>query len=340
MSNNISFSGKALIGISKIFKKTTDLIDPSNKRLDLINLIINNVPGPFLINRKCEPFSIVPEYNPIDGDLIKGEITYKSDNDINNSETIIFYIHGGAFLLSNYKMSRFLTSNLCKHAEAVICSFDYRFGHQYPFPYSLMDTIQIYKWFINEYNIDQKKIVIMGDSAGGNLAVSLMATIILEKMGFNITEILNNQNICELIPDDVIISKQTKGLVLLSPWLDLTQSNETYKENSDKDTLLPASWIPYASKTYLGESLNDPHFLASPFKLERKILNHFPPTIIHVCENEMLLDDARKFADNIPNEVVLKIYPPLPHVFHLAGRYVEESKQAILEIADFIKKLN
>ncbi|AYV76181.1 MAG: hypothetical protein Terrestrivirus5_3 [Terrestrivirus sp.] len=340
---SISLRGKMLIGASTVFKKVTSNIDPSNKRLDVINNIMNIIPGPFLLNRVVEPFKLTPLYDYKNDLQITGDVVYKNNQSVKDADSIIFYIHGGAFLLSDHKRARFMTSNLCKHSESPIVSFDYRFGHNYPFPYALMDTIQVYKWFINKYDVDQKKIVVMGDSAGGNLSVALITLICLENLGHDTMKVLITKSISELlvtIYHDPDMTNRPKGLVLISPWLDLTQNNESYSTNANKDTLLPPEWIPYAAKTYLGQDLLDPHFLASPHNLPSDLLKYFPPTLIHVCENEMLLDDSKNFADNMPNDVSLKIFPPLPHVFHLAGRYVPESREAIIEIAEFIKKLN
>jgi monoterpene epsilon-lactone hydrolase len=277
---------------------------------------------------------LIPEYNETD-ELIVGEIICKDINKLKESKNIIFHIHGGAFVILDYKLYRIFTAELSKQSDSPLIIFDYRKGRKHPFPYALYDTLQVYKWFINKYDLDASRITILGDSAGGNLVVSLMTILMFEQKGLNLDLLLKSNDIPDVILDDV---RSVKGLILLSPWLDMKQKNESYFKNSESEQFLPPNWIPFAAKSYLDLMYDDPHYLASPDKIEEKIIKRFPKTLIHVSNNEMLLDDSVNFAKN-GDHITLKIHDGLPHVFHVAGEFMKESKDGIKELADFIEKL-
>ena len=151
----------------------------------------------------------------------------------------------------------------------------------------------------------------MGDSAGGNLAASLVL-LIRERE-----------------------KRMPVNVVLMSPWLDLSPESESVKKNRDQDSLFDKSDLLHYSAMYLGGEDAD-NQLASPL---RGNLTGFPPTLIQVAQNELLYFDSEQFAEKLTAagvEVTCATYPMLFHSWQLFPHLVPEAKQALDQVGEFI----
>eukprot|EP01068_Selenidium_serpulae_P002726 Selendium_serpulae@DN2643_c0_g1_i2.p2 len=110
---------------------------------------------------------------------------------------------------------------------AEIFAPNYRKAPETVWPGNLNDCLDAYRYLVESRNLDSGRIVLMGDSAGGNLALS--------------TCIKSAQ--LDLPPP--------AGLALISPWLDLTASGPSYKENAKRDPILNPSNCERTSWLYL-----------------------------------------------------------------------------------------
>ena len=138
---------------------------------------------------------------------------------------------------------------------------------------------------LTEHKLKPNQIVLLGDSAGGNLCVALLGLLSLQQMGFGLKQILDSDDVNELLQSkfnpfstdpELQINSLPTGCALISPWLDLTQSTQSYKTNAEKDLFLPPEYVSFASENYIG-SKSPPHFLASPHQLPLEVLQSFPP---------------------------------------------------------------
>lgn len=110
-------------------------------------------------------------------------------------------------------------------------------------------------------------LILSGDSAGGGLAAGLTALSVAQGW-------------------------RPAGLVLLSPWLDLTGESPCYQANAASDPLFSLEAAQLAAELYLqGLSPRDP--LASPIFAE---VAGFPPTFVSIGSGEVLADDGRRFV--------------------------------------------
>ncbi|CAG8444078.1 7322_t:CDS:2 [Scutellospora calospora] len=145
-----------------------------------------------------------PKWKDTNGQELTGE--WVCLNDIPNKHPIILLLHGGYYCMGGTKMIRSLAIEIAKICKAKVFGVDYRLAPQYQFPAALCDVIAAYLYLINpEENagfdpIDPKRIVIMGESAGGGLAMAM--TLFLRDAGLPLP--------C--------------GIVGWSPWVDLTHS--------------------------------------------------------------------------------------------------------------------
>lgn len=90
----------------------------------------------------------------------------------------IVYYHGGAYYMGSPDTHNALTSALARLAKVVVISVDYRLAPEHPFPAGLEDCYKVTKYILEngnkaQLNIDQNRVAIAGDSAGGNFAAVL-----------------------------------------------------------------------------------------------------------------------------------------------------------------------
>lgn len=226
------------------------------------------------------------------------------------TDKIILYAHGGGFFFPLEKFEIVFAAHVAEATQTSVCIPHYRLAPEYPFPAGLDDVFSVYKALLkDQYN--PKKIVILGDSAGGNLALSLMLKI--KQAGL----------------------PQPGAAILLSPFLDLNMDSETWRTKADVDPAIPIDKNKSFYFTYLrGESPNNP--FASPILGDFKGL---PPIMIQVGGREVLLNDSLELAKRAKTagvDVTLDVNEDMFHVYPLYT-FLDEAKVALGKIALFIK---
>ncbi len=103
-------------------------------------------------------------------------------SDFKNCETIMIHMHGGGFIALSSRMMQTMTRRWANQLKIPIFSIDYRKPPNDPFPAAPNDCLAVYKFIVEKIhkymNIKPKNIYLAGDSAGGNLACSLMGSIL------------------------------------------------------------------------------------------------------------------------------------------------------------------
>ena len=246
---------------------------------------------------------------PVASGALKGEWIFDAEQDLNRT---ILYLHGGGFVMGSVRSHRGVGSRIARSAAAKMLLIDYRLAPENRFPAALEDTVTAYEWLLNQ-GYDPRKIVIAGDSAGGNLALS--ALVALRDKG-------------KPLP---------AATVLISPWLDMEASGQSMIENALNDHLVRRDRLIEKASAYLGD-INPAHPLASPIRAD---LRGLPPLMIHVGSVEALLDDSKKLEKKAREdgvEVNLQVWAKMIHVWHFFAPVLPEGRQAIRIIGQFIKK--
>jgi monoterpene epsilon-lactone hydrolase len=222
---------------------------------------------------------------------------------------VIFYCHGGAYMMGSPKVYRGLAARLALQTQCEVAAIDYRLAPEHKYPAAPNDAIVAYEALLAR--TDPASIVIAGDSAGGNLALV------------------------------TLLRARSRGLplpaaaVLLSPWTDLTGSGASMQGNRKRDPMLPAHRVGDAAGLYGGTAnLLDPD--VSPLFGD---FSGLPPTAIHVGSTEILLDDSQRLAERAAEhgvDVKLTIWDRMPHVFPMFSDILPEGRRAIDDIATFI----
>lgn len=176
----------------------------------------------------------------------------------------VLHFHGGGFRMGCPESIGPYASRLAQRCGVEVLCPAYRLAPVHPFPAGLTDAARLAD--VVRQAEDHLPVVLSGDSAGGGLAASLAALCTTAGVGFN-------------------------GLVLHSPWLDLTLTSPSYDENAGSDPLFSLASASEASRLYLqGHDPHDP--LVSPLFAE---VSGFPATLVTVGTGEVLLEDSRRF---------------------------------------------
>lgn len=221
---------------------------------------------------------------------IHGEWTYV--NRAHMKKYVILYCHGGGYSTGSSLYARTLTSKLAASTSMDVLSFDYRLAPEQPYPAATEDAMQVWNYLML-LGYGARDIIVAGDSAGGNLALSL--TLKLKEEG-------------RLLP---------RGLVLMSPWTDLTSSGKSHVSKAAIDPVLNASYLDEMIHNYAdGQELTNP--LISPLFGNYE---GFPPTYIQVGSNEILLDDSVMLYKKLLKanvSVKLDMFKGMWHVFQMS----------------------
>ncbi|MGH8135572.1 MAG: alpha/beta hydrolase [Steroidobacteraceae bacterium] len=221
--------------------------------------------------------------------------------------SVVLYLHGGAFVAEAREIHDPLLAAIGRAGAARGLMVDYRLAPEHPFPAALEDCYAAWNFLLSS-GIDPGRIVIAGDSAGGNLAVVTAMRARDEGM------------------------PQAAGLVLLSAVLDWTFSGDSIQRNDGLDPLFRGSTVnclePYYGK---GVDPRDPRL--SPLFGN---LADLPPALLMVGSTELLLDDSVRYAMRAPGSA-LRIWHDMPHVFP-AMRGLAAGDRAIREIGEFIRE--
>lgn len=101
-------------------------------------------------------------------------------------DTIMIHMHGGGFIALSSRMMQSMTRRWANELKIPIFSIDYRKPPEHPFPAATNDCLTVYKFLLKKISyymdIEPKNIYLAGDSAGGNLACSLMGKILINKL--------------------------------------------------------------------------------------------------------------------------------------------------------------
>lgn len=225
---------------------------------------------------------------------------------------VLFYIHGGAYLVGSASGYRGLSGNLASAAGAAMCSIDYRLAEEHPYPAAYDDAFNAYVALIDS-GIAGSNIILAGDSAGGGLVISLLMRLRDEH---------------KPLP---------ACAVTLSAWGDLALDGPTYTSNRDADISLSPEGLRSAAARYLGAaSAHDPS--VSP------VFGSFEglcPLYLTAGSDEIVLSDSTRIAELAARshvDVTLRVLPHLPHDWPLFAFALSEGRDTIEEIGTFIAR--
>jgi len=227
------------------------------------------------------------------------------------TETSIMYLHGGAYIAGSAEAHRHLAGHIAHRTGAATFLPDYRLAPEHPFPAALDDAWSAWQGLIGA----NKRVALVGDSAGGGLALSL-----LQKMSH-----LDN-----------MIGTRPCAVAVMSPWTDLALTGESLHTLADVDILITAQVLQIAAAMYTkAEDSRNP--LLSPLYGD---LSSLPPLRIDVGADEILLDDTLRYAARAEAQgstLEVAVWSGMPHVFPSNIGRLQAAGQALDAIARFLR---
>ena len=224
----------------------------------------------------------------------------------------LLYVHGGAWCIGSPRTHRGLAGDLTARAGVRGIVIDYRLAPEHPFPAGLDDCVTAYRWLLAR-RVDPGRIVVVGDSAGGNLAAALLVRLRDEGVP---------------LPG---------GAVLLSPATDLTMTGASLVTNRACDPFFSdVEMEPFVDAYLAGHDPADPY--ASPLGAD---LRGLPPLLVHVGDHEVLEADAVRFAERaaaVGVDARLVVWPGMMHVFQTFSPFLPEAIEAHEAIAAFSRE--
>ncbi len=240
-----------------------------------------------------------------------------SNND-NNDQPLIIFFHGGGFVMGDLDSHDLLCRHLTKKSECKLIAVDYSLAPEHKFPCSLEDSINAVKYvFENSKQIkfDKNKVVVCGDSAGGNLAL--------------IISILSKE---QKLP-------KIRGQILFYPWIDFTMSRPSMSIKLD-GLIVKKSTLDYFADHYLNYNDDVTNWNISP--LLYSDFHEMPTTYIYGAGLDPLVDEGyalMKRLKSFKNEVHYKVYEGQMHAFISNIVSLPTSIMCINEACDAIKQM-
>jgi len=239
---------------------------------------------------------------------------------------LVIHVHGGGFISMSADSHESYTRQWAKQLKKPIFSINYRLAPADPFPAALDDCWQAYNWIIDNaeatFGIRPSKVILAGDSAGGNLIMGVTMRAI--KWGFR-------------VPD---------GLMLAYPALNL--SDRAFTPSillSLDDQIIPYSMLKLCFNAYTPKEANpEENPYLSPIIAPDHILRRFPPIRMMSGTKDPLHDDCWRLLYRLrvlEKEARMIVYKGMSHGFlnYDVPEGMKEAKICIEDAAKFIKEL-
>ncbi|MEV8638482.1 alpha/beta hydrolase [Streptosporangium sp. NPDC051023] len=215
---------------------------------------------------------------------------------------ITVYVHGGGFEYANPPMERIMGYRLSQATGRPVMAVDYPLAPAHRYPVALQAVVAAYRSLLAQ-NVPASRIILAGESAGATLVLS--ALLVLKQDG-------------DPLP---------AGALVVSPQTDLTLSSPSIDANDGQDVVNRAV-LDHVRTQYLDGARPD----EGPQSPLHGDLRGLPPLLVVAGSREVLLDDARRFAEaasTAGGSVDLDIYQGMPHAFHASVLAADPSPTAL-----------
>ena len=221
---------------------------------------------------------------------------------------VMLYLHGGGYILGSASTHKALVAQLSQLTGLRAFVPDYRLAPEHPFPAAFDDALAA--WCrLTALGYRPRDIVLGGDSAGGGLALALLAEL------------------CQMgTPPGAVFG--------FSPWTDLTLTGASLVENAATDAFFPAERVAelrdmVTAGTDAGDARLSPLFASFP---------GCPPVLLQYSASEILRDDSVRMAERLRSfgaHVSEQGEADAPHVWHLFDRLLPEARASLQKVAEF-----
>ena len=276
----------------------------------LAHLPVETRRAQFEAQRALIPLPADVQVEAITAGSVAAEWVSTSESD---EHQVVLYIHGGGFVWGSCASCRVVAATFSRVAQARVLVLDYRLAPEHPFPAAPQDCLAAYQWLLDS-GVSPEHLMVVGDSAGGGLVLALLVQLAQAAL------------------------PQPAGAVLISPWLDLTLSGDSYTRNAQADFMESRDLLLEMLQHYLGAY--DPRSpLVSPLFAD---VSGLPPLLVYAGSDELLVDDAIRLAERlrqVGGSIEFQIAEGFWHTWPItaAMRPFPEGTQALEHIGAFVR---
>jgi epsilon-lactone hydrolase len=292
--------------------------DMAESEIDAIRKLLTSKPRPVGWAERRERLDEVGSVWPVADDIkceavdcdgVPGEWSIAPGSD---TSRVLLFFHGGGYCSGSIKSHRRMVTEAGRAMRIRTLAIDYRRAPEHPFPAQYEDALTAWR-FLRRRGFAAGHIVVGGDSAGGNLSLSL----------------INRMRAA---------SEPLPGCAwLVSPWTDLTMSGDTLATKDAVDPLIHKAYLEELADAYAPPPIDRRDPLISPLFGD---LRGFPPMLIQVGSAETLIADATRLAEaaGIADVFVrLEIWPHMIHAWPVWNAALEDGRRALAAAGEFVR---
>jgi acetyl esterase len=231
----------------------------------------------------------------------------------------ILFLHGGGWTVGTFETYEPLCRQIANATGNIVIWVRYRLAPEHPFPAAYDDARKSLRWVhanSNWLGIDPRKISVVGDSAGGNLAAALCLAEREDHSPF-----------------------QPRAQILLYPCLDMRASLPSHRELAE-GYLLTADIYRWYRQNYVGDFPKPTHWRLSP--LFAHDVRKLPPAVVLYAGFDPLRDEAAAYAGRLRESgvpVESLYFADMIHGFITMGGVIPAAKTAIERVAHSLARL-
>lgn len=238
-----------------------------------------------------------------DGEILARVFTPHGDGPF----PVLVYFHGGGWVIANLDVYEPSCRSLCNAAQCVVVSVAYRQAPEYKYPAAVEDAYAATQWVMEnagEIDGDPKRVAVVGESAGGNLATV----------------------VCLKARDEG--GRVPIAQLLIYPVTDARMNTPSYDENAHA-VPLNSAMMPWFFRHYLKNADQESDPFVSPMLAD---LRDLPPAIVITAEFDPLRDEGEAYAQRLSDSGVLvevRRYDGMSHEFFGLSGAVGKAKEAL-----------
>ncbi|CAF0751993.1 unnamed protein product [Didymodactylos carnosus] len=229
---------------------------------------------------------------------------------ISNNKNFILYLHGGGYVFGDIDSHNGFECYVSEYFKLPLLHVEYRLGPEYRLPTAVDDTMTVYQSLLEEGKYTSENIVCMGDSAGGGLVLLTIQSLIKQHLP---------------VP---------RGIILLSPWSDLTLNGESYEKNRHIDKMLPIDVLRFL----VSQAVENQSDIIN-YSPAYHSFGQFPSMYLCAGTGEVLESDTRsvyKKAKEKNIDLTIELGQYMMHIYPLFYLYAPESQQTLKNIREWV----
>ncbi|EIE3038198.1 alpha/beta hydrolase [Escherichia coli] len=224
-----------------------------------------------------------------------------------STDRVILHFHGGGWVSGSPSSHAGMLGELSRAARTQVIVVDHSLAPEHPFPASYDESIRSYE-AVRKLG---KPFAVTGDSSGGGMALNVLAYASAQG------------------------HKDARAALLISPWADLTLSLPSITQLADRDPMVDVAALRDVVRAYAGDhDLKNPHI--SPLFAD---MHEFPPLLIHVGSDEILLDDSLEIDRKVRaagGRSYLEVWPEMLHVWHIQTGTLPQAHDGLQRAGEFL----